>query len=161
MTAKVSISVSPETDAKLRRLSILAGSVDAALSRLIDYWEQGNSLPNPAPKKEQVMWRSASGDTLPVGVQLEGTYRGKTYFAKVEKAGIRFGKELFGSPSAAAIAVKNACGISGKAANTDGRAFWKLRNGENGQLVSISALHASATIDTEKLLAELEAWGTK
>ena len=164
MAALVAIYLRPETAARLQRLSVLAGSVDDALSRLVDHWERGAETPattSQRPKPEGTSWRSSSGDTLPVGTQLEGTYRGKSYFAKVEKTGIRFGKETYTSPSAAAMAVKHACGVAGRAAYTDGRAFWKLRDPSSGSLVSISALHGAANIDSEKLLAELESWGSK
>ncbi|MFZ2650649.1 MAG: hypothetical protein WA210_11155, partial [Burkholderiaceae bacterium] len=101
------------------------------------------------------MWRSSTGDELPVGAPLEAPYKRRTFHAVVERKGIRFGKELYQSPSAAGRAVKHSVGVTGKAAQTDGRTFWNVRDPTSGRLVSIGELNPRKRIDAEELLREL------
>jgi hypothetical protein len=101
------------------------------------------------------MWRSSTGDELPIGAKLEAKYKGKTYFAVIEPQGMRVGKDLYQSPSAAGRAVKKSVGVTGSSAQTDGRTFWSVRDPSTGRLVSISDLNPRNMIDANELLREI------
>lgn len=168
MSSLVPCYLEPHVFAELRRLAVLAGSESKAVERLIDFWNTNQSDHHktticahpPVSKPPIATWRSSSGDELPVGARLEATYKGRTYYASVERQGIRFGKSLYQSPSAAGRAVKNSVGVSGPAAQTDGRSFWSVRDPSSGRLVSIGDLNPKKLIDTEELLRELAEEGS-
>lgn len=160
----VLVQVRSDVGAKLDQLGILAGSPSAAIERLIEHWQRTNPLAVASAGKAPVVpsgavWITQNGDSLPVGAPLEGWYRRKAYFAVVEPKGIRYGSTVYPSPTAAARAVKTALGVTGSAASTDGRDFWKLRDSSTGRLVSIKDLAPRAPIDTQKILDELRAKG--
>jgi hypothetical protein len=73
----------------------------------------------------------------------------------VARNGIRFNGKDFPTLSAAAIAAKGLSGTRGKAANTNGRSFWSLRDPNTNQWIPISGLRPYQQIDTDKLLEEL------
>lgn len=106
----------------------------------------------PTPK---AIWRSSTGDELPVGARLEATYKRKTYATTVERRGILFNKKLYQSPSAAGRAVKASAGVVGAAGQTDGRSFWSVRDPNTGRAVTVGELNPRKQIDAEKLLREL------
>lgn len=145
---------------ELRRLAVLAGSESTAIERLIAFWNanQPNAGAGRATDeaKPAAKWRSRTGDELRVGAKLEANYRGRTYCATVEQQGIRFGKSLYQTPSAAGRAVKQSVGVTGAAGQTDGRSFWGMRDPSTGRLVSIGQLNPREIIDTAALLRELD-----
>ncbi len=163
MTDLVPCYLKPRVAMELKRLAVLAGSESNAVERLIDFWNNNQSpAPRDAapkslmqPKGTGAKWRSSTGDELPVGAQLESTYKGKTYYAAVEQHGIRFGKNLFQSPSAAGRAVKASVGVTGSAGQTDGRSFWSVRDPSTGRLVTVGELNPRNVIDAEELLREI------
>jgi len=163
MTNLVPCHLKPHVAAELKRLAVLAGSESNAVERLIEFWNANQprqpassiTLARAPAKQAAAMWRSATGDELPIGAQLEAKYKGRRYSATVEKQGIRFGKSLFQSPSAAGRAVKHSGGIKGSAAQTDGRSFWSVRDPATGRLVTIGELNPRNLIDAEELLREL------
>jgi hypothetical protein len=106
------------------------------------------------------MWKTPYGDLLPIGQELVATYKGKKFSATIEPTGLRVLGTLFPNPSAAGRAVKHSLNVVGKAANTDGRIFWKLRDPSTGRNVSIANLHPGDPVDTARLLAELRGRST-
>ena len=162
MSARVPVYVSASTHTKLQRLAVLAGDESAAIDRLIAHWEQSaNSkaaASATAPAANAVgVWHSASGDVLPIGERLEGTDAGKTHYATIEREGIKYAGKVYDSPSAAARAVKEKRGLTGSAATTNGREFWKLRDPRTNRLLPISALRPASRISADELLAEIGA----
>ena len=163
MTELVPCYLQPATAMRLKRLAVLAGTENDAVERLIAFWEahqasadEAPALQPAAPRRPPVaMWRSSTGDELPIGAKLEAKYKGKTYFAVIEPQGMRFGKELYQSPSAAGRAVKRSVGVTGSSAQTDGRTFWSVRDPSSGRLVSISDLNPRKAIDADELLREI------
>jgi hypothetical protein len=154
----------PHVASELKRLAVLAGSESHAIERLIEFWTANQasgtsrkveSTAGPALKPAAHVWRSSTGDELPVGARLEATYKGRTYHAIVEQQGIRFGKQLHQSPSAAGRAVKASVGVSGSAGQTDGRTFWNVRDPASGRRVTIGELNPRNVIDADELLREL------
>lgn len=164
MSSLVICHLAPHVATELSRLAVLAGSESAAVERLIEFWNShqrtpqvvpSQSAPLPLPRKSAAMWRSSTGDELPIGARLEASYKGRTYHAQVEQKGIRFGRSLYQSPSAAGRAVKNSAGVNGAASQTDGRSFWSVRDPASGRPVSIGELNPKQAIDTDALLREL------
>ena len=159
----VACYLDPRVSTELKRLAVLAGSESNAVERLIEFWNANQSsseAKQPPPRNEVAkqtasMWRSSTGDELPIGAQLAATYKRRTFSAVVERQGIRFGKTLYQSPSAAGRAVKHSVGVKGSAAQTDGRTFWSVRDPSTGRLVSISELKPRDKIDADELLREL------
>ncbi len=161
MTEQVSVTISKKIFERLQQVALpLVDTTDSVIGRLLDYWETHSDRRVPhvisSSAATQEFWRSSRGDTLPVGTELRGTYLGKTLTAQVERAGVRFEGDLFNNLSPAAIAAKNLVGTKGKAANTNGRDFWKFQDPTNGQWIPVSALRQNHQIDSDKLLAELE-----
>lgn len=161
MTEQVTVTISKRAFERLQSLAApLVDTPSTVVERLLDHWEAhspekqphsvGNSAVAPAA------WRSSRGDVLPVGTELQGSYKGKTFTARVERAGIQFNGKLFSDLSPAANAAKNLEGTKGKAANTNGRTFWKFQDPTTGQWVPVSVLRESHRIDSDELLAELE-----
>ncbi len=161
MSALTPIFLTSATYQKVRKLSILAGSETAAIERLISHWEgseASKSLPvSTAVTVATALWRSPTGDTLRVGERLEGLDGGTTHYATVERGGINYDGMIFDSPSAAARAVKEKRGLAGNSANTNGRNFWKIREPNTNRLIPLSALRPFHKVDTDALLAELDA----
>ncbi len=162
MDDTVPIHVARATYAKLRRLAVLAGSESAAIDRLIAHWEHGQRASahgDSAPGGiEGGLWRSPSGDVLPVGTPLEASYGGRIHRATVEPGGIRYEGTLYPSPTAAARAVKKrARGLVGTSAGTNGRAFWRVRDSKSGRRVPLSRLNPGPPIDSEELLKDIKA----
>lgn len=138
----------------------LVDTTETVIERLLDCWDAHKSEPAPLQnsyfKAKEAFWRSSRGDVLPIGMELQGTYMGKTFTARVEHGGIRLHETLYDNLSPAAIAVKNLAGKTGKAANTNGRDFWKFQNPITGQWVPVSTLRPSSRINVDELLAELD-----
>jgi hypothetical protein len=167
MESLMPIHVYPNSFKKIQKLALFAGSEAAAVDRLLAYWECDEQPAPPTlpqstaitPKPPVAIWRSPTGDELRVGEQLEGEDGGETHYALVEQTGIRWpikdGK-LYDSPSAAAVAVKNKRGLVGKAASTNGRTFWRVRDPSTGRPVAIRDLRPPRGIDVEALLAQLD-----
>ncbi|MGA7949003.1 MAG: hypothetical protein WCA45_02455 [Thiobacillaceae bacterium] len=160
MSDSINVPISSSIFVRLQRLAIpLVDNTSSVIEKLIDHWEANppDSAPQiaPAAKASADVWRSPRGDVLPVGAPLQGEYLGKTFRATVEKKGIRFGGKLYDSPSAAAVAAKEQLGRKGRAASTDGRKFWKIRDPMSGRSIPIAALRPAQHIDAEALLAEL------
>ena len=150
VTINVKIGVSPATYTSLKKLAAFSSDptdFGAVVTKLVDYWYDGAPAepePTPAePKEFGQLWRSPRGDFFPIGLQLRAHYLGKTYSAKVTNSGIEFAGRTFDSPSAAAIAVKEAAGKSGSGANTNGWDFWEMLEPKTGQWGSIAALKKS------------------
>jgi hypothetical protein len=148
------IGVSQATYKSLKKLAALSDDptdLGAMVTKLVDYWHNGapseSELP-PAEPKEFVQllpgqaWRSPRGDLFLIGLQLRAQYLGNTYSAQVTINGIDFAGKTYDSPSAAAIAVKEATGKSGAGANTNGWDFWEMPDSKTGQWVSIATLKA-------------------
>ena len=158
------IYVAHATFKKVQKLAILAGSETAAIERLISHWELSASCVEPQKSSNAAatvnLWRSPSGDVLKVGERLESSDGGKTHFATVERTGIKYADKIYETPSAAARAVKEKRGLLGTSANTNGRDFWKLRDPNSNRLVPLSALRPTHKIDSDALLAQLEALPT-
>lgn len=161
MADEVQIRVRRDIFEKLKSLAEpLVDDSSAVIERLIRHWEA--SPPKEKTKTQQSatqeLWRSSRGDVLPVGAELEGRYKGRTFAAVVAKNGIRFDSKVFPTLSAAAIAAKGLAGTKGQAANTNGRDFWAVRD-SSGQTVPVSSLRTyqpGFPIDAAKLLAELQ-----
>lgn len=159
MNRTVALHVEVPTYQKLQKLAVLAGSESAAINRLLAFWE--NHSENGAPHESAEVgttatWRSPTGDVLRVGARLEARDGGKSHFATVEQAGIRFDRKLYDSPSAAARAVKEKRGLVGPAANTNGRDFWRLRDPGSGRLVSIRDLKPRRGVDVTNFMAGID-----
>jgi hypothetical protein len=159
MSDLVSIKIRVPVFEKLQRLAILTGDQSSAIERLIAYWEGANA-PSPAPhpkdEPQPEYWQSPTGDRLRVGEILRGTDLGKPHEALVQRDGIKYGGTVYDSPSAAACAVKHARGLRGKAASTNGREFWRLRDSKTNRWIPISSLRPSHRHTTTEALAELE-----
>jgi hypothetical protein len=143
---------------KLQRLAVLTGDESSAIERLIAHWEAG--FPTSEPPREKAvpaatLWHSPTGDVLPVGATLQATDGGRVHQATVEHDGIRYNGDVYDSPSAAARAVKEARGLKGPSASTNGREFWKLRDPKTNRWIPINALRPAHRIDGDALLDEL------
>ncbi len=159
MSDLVSIKISVPVFEKLRRLAILTGDQNSAIERLITYWEGSNTTslaPHAGTEPQPEYWQSPTGDRLRVGEILRGTDVGKTHEALVQRDGIKYGNTVYDSPSAAACAVKHARGLKGKAASTNGRVFWRLRDAKTNRWMPISSLRPSHRQGTTELLADLD-----
>ena len=165
MSDLVPIYVQQATRTKLQQLALLAGGVNEVIERLIDHWQNAEHLANApqpdVPLPVPAMWTSPNGDELPIGQQLVAIYKGKTFHADVEAAGLRFNGELYRNPTAAGRAVKQSMGLSGTAASTDGRTFWKLLDPTSGRYITVGELNPGKAIDVTKILSELKALGAK
>ena len=160
----VPIYVSTNTASRLEKLALIGGSVGTVIERLLVHWQTTAAAPS-APQQSndalaQEMWKTPHGDLLPVGQQLVATYKGQRFVADIEHGGLRLLGRLYPSPSAAGKAVKESLKVTGSAAITDGRTFWKLQDPTTGGYVSIANLHPGEPIDTAKILAELRARAT-
>lgn len=162
MSDFVAVQVKRPVYRKLQKLAVLTGDESSAIERLISHWE--NSGPDSVhPRSEKVtpevqLWYSPTGDVLRVGEILQANDGGKTHQAVVERDGIRYPANngvLYDSPSAAARAVKEARGLKGSSASTNGREFWKFRDPKTNRWVPISVLRPSHRVDVEALLAKL------
>jgi hypothetical protein len=156
MSDYVSVNIRRPVFEKLQRLAVLTGDESSAIERLIAHWEAG-SLP-AEPKSEKAataaLWHSPTGDILPVGTILQGTDDGVVHQAAVERDGIRYNGTVYDSPSAAARAVKEARGLKGPSASTNGREFWKLRDPRTNRWIPINALRPAHRVDGDALLDE-------
>jgi hypothetical protein len=170
----VTVQMSSELFGRLQRLAVpLVDDVASVLNKLITHWEAsppkaeslgtraaqiGSSATSPFPSTAAETWiPPRGGDTLRVGLRLQGSYLGQTFYATVETNGIRFNGELYDSLSAAGVAVKERLGRGKAAASTNGRKFWGILDGKTGRWTSIEDLFPRKTIDTDALLAELDA----
>ncbi|MBY0368589.1 MAG: hypothetical protein IIA03_00490 [Proteobacteria bacterium] len=170
MQTTVPIEVSASTYAKLQKLAVLAGSEAAAIAKLIEHWEAVHTLPpvatptraaHPTAGLRIETWRTPNGDELPVGAPLYAPYMGKTYEALVVKGGIQYDGKVYDSPTSAGRAVKKKVrGLTGSAASTNGREFWRLRDPSTGQLVAIKHLNPGPPIDADELLREIMGTGS-
>jgi hypothetical protein len=117
----VSVRVRTDVFQKLQNLAVpLVDNVDTVLERLISQWESSCRETSPAPAAGSastpatpLVWRSARGELFPIGAELRGRYRGRTYTASDSAAGIEFNGNVYDNPSSAAIAVKHAAGTTG------------------------------------------------
>ena len=161
MSEQIPVPVSRPIFERLQKLAVpLVDNPSTVIERLLDHWEANppkavNSRAS-GTSKPTLFWRSPRGDVLPVGIDLQGTYLGKTFHATVERNGIKFGGKVYDNPSAAGVAAKNQVGTKGDAASTNGRDFWRLREPETGRWVPISSVNSRDKAIAEKLLAELE-----
>lgn len=164
MSDQIYMPISSNLFARLQRLAV-PPAYDASLviEKLIDHWEanpENGSVMSTlvaAPTKSEV-WRSPRGDSLPVGAALQAKYLGKTFCVTVKKNGISLAGKLYDSPSAAGVAVKGQFGRTGRAASTDGRTFWKIKDPSSGRWVSISSLQPPASLhDSDSMVAEIKA----
>ena len=158
MSDFVPINVRRPIYEKLQLLAVLTGDESSAIERLIAHWEAGS--PPVEPRREKAaapvtLWHSPTGDVLPVGETLQGTDGGKVHQATVERDGIRYNGAVYDSPSAAARAVKEARGLKGPSASTNGREFWKLRDPKTNRWIPINALRPAHRLDGDALLDEL------
>jgi len=161
MSELVTGAISKPVFERLQKLAApLVDTTDTVIERLLSFWESRSTEKatpiNSSSTATSVFWKSSRGDALPVGMELRGPYLGKTFTAQVERGGIRFHGKLYENLSPAATAAKNLAGTKGKAANTNGRDFWKFQDPATGQWVPVSVLRPSHRINSDELLAELE-----
>lgn len=159
MSVYVSVQVHRAVYDKLRRLAVLTGDENSAIEKLISHWEQ-SGLPAGSTGKTAApvaMWHSPTGDVLPIGEKLQGSYGGETHDAIVEAEGIRYRGKVHSSPTAAAQAVKASKGVTGTSARTNGRGFWRVRDPQTNRWIPISSLRPSPKIDTAAILARFRA----
>lgn len=161
MTEQIAVTISRPVFERLQKFAApLVDTTDTVIERLLDYWEANSDRGGTSTKSNSTvtseLWKSSRGDTLPVGTELRGTYLGKTFSARIERAGIRFEGGLYNNLSPAAMAAKNLTGTKGKAASTNGRDFWKFQDPTTGQWIPVSVLRPSHRINSDELLAELE-----
>jgi hypothetical protein len=158
MNDQVEIRINREVFEKLKRLAEpLVDNTSTVIDRLIRHWQtKPPKQEREAEQKTPEMWRSPRGDILPIGVQLQGRYKGRTFAAVVAKNGIRFEGKIFSTLSSAAVAAKGLTGTKGDAASTNGRDFWALLDTNTNHWIPISALRPHRPVDGERLLAELE-----
>lgn len=76
--------------------------------------------------KQGLTW-PYNGHAFPVGSELFKEYKGQEFWAKIVEKGIEYDGKVYKSPTAAAKAVKNAWGITGSAAEVNGKQFWEIR----------------------------------
>lgn len=161
MKEQITVTISKSVFDRLKKHAVpLVDTTDSVVERLLDYYEssqvKNSTASNSSFLATSSLWKSSRGDTLPVGTKLKGIYLGKTFTAQVEPAGISFNGKLYNNLSPAAIAAKNLVGTKGKAANTNGRDFWKIQDPTTGKWVPVSVLRPSHRINSDELLAELE-----
>lgn len=121
------ILISPENFERLQRLAQpFVDDPDAVIGKLLDRWESETKVPAKKSHKEDAgdYFVTSRGERLKVGLQLRALYQGKVYDAVVHKEGILIAGVYYGSPSAAAIAVKASAGKIGTATLTNGWMFW-------------------------------------
>lgn len=161
MADQIPVPVSRSIFERLQKLAVpLVDSPSTVIERLLHHWEANppkaeKSRPSSGNEPTQ-FWQSPRGDVLPVGIELQGAYLGRTFHATVDRNGIKFGGKVYDNPSAAGVAAKNQAGTKGDAASTNGRDFWRLRDPETGRWVPISAINSRDKLVAEKLLAELD-----
>lgn len=120
---KVPIRIDSELFEELQEIAEpLVDDIDSVLEKLIKAWKKQRGHQHSA---EEAYWVSARGERLRVGTKLRGTYRGKEFWAVIQKNGIEYEGKLYSSPSQAAIAAKKFVGIKGQATNTNGWRFWE------------------------------------
>src|SRR5438552_4622106 len=146
VTFEVKVSLPFKTHQALQKLAALTGSdMGGVIAKLVDYWQEATpqspaeTSPLGMPSLVQ-LWRSPRGEMFPIGLELRAVYMGKKYSAKVTSKGIEFNDQTYDSPSAAAIAVKEAAGKRGAGANTNGWEFWEMWESKSKQWLSIQAL---------------------
>lgn len=147
------ISVSTQAFVKLNKLArLMSSDTSTVIDRLIDYWEN-TSDPTPSvvpvaesgseqPQATTPSWRSARGETLPIGMELKADYLQRELVAKVVQGGIWFEGEVFQNPSSAANAAKLAAGASPTAASTNGWQFWRFLDESTARWLPIDSLRA-------------------
>lgn len=156
----VEITISKSVFERLQRLaSPLVDTTDSILERLLDCWDTSGTA-KVTPSKNSVaepklQWKSSRGLLLPVGTELQGHYKKKTFIALVERDGIRFNGKLYGDLSPAAIAAKTLAGATGTAASESGPRFWRFQHPITGVWQRVETLDRSNRIDPDELLAEL------
>lgn len=144
----VSVPLQRHIFEKLQRLATpLVDDANSVIERLIAHWERsgktsGTGQPMQTSTMKALVWHSSRGEAFPVGIQLRGSYLGKTYQAKVTPQGIEFNGKFFDNPSSAGIAVKRSAGTRGRAASTNGWEFWEMLSPENQRWVSIDVLRS-------------------
>jgi hypothetical protein len=161
MSEHVTIVISKPLFERLQKQAApLVDTTDIVINRLLDFWENHPEELIVSKNSEALVtikyWKSSRGDVLPVGAELKGKYLGKYYTAVVEQGGIRFNEKLYDNLSPAAIAAKHLAGTIGKAANTNGRDFWKIRDPDTRQWLPVSTLRAIHRLNANELLAELD-----
>jgi len=137
------ILISPENFERLQRLAQpFVDDPDAVIGKLLDSWESGAKTPPKKNHKEDASdyFVTSRGERLKVGLQLRALYQGKVYDAVVHKEGILIAGVYYGSPSAAAIAVKASTGKIGNAALTNGWMFWSYIDEETEIFKSLKEL---------------------
>lgn len=137
------ILISPENFERLQRLARpFVDDPDAVIGKLLDNWESETKAPHKASlkKDDDNYFVTSRGERLKVGLQLRALYRGKVYDAVVHKEGILIAGVYYGSPSAAAIAVKASAGKVGNAALTNGWMFWSCIDDATGHFRPLNQL---------------------
>lgn len=160
MSNSTTVTLSPEAFERLQRLTTPLFDTGCAIEKLLDFWdENAPQRANGVTVKRASLpelWHSPRGDKLPVGAPLRAQCMGETFEASVSKKGICFDGSYYASPSAAAVAVKNKLGRYGRAAQTDGRKFWKIQEPGSGRWIPVGSLEPAEKIDVDALLAELK-----
>jgi len=137
------ILISPENFERLQRLARpFVDDPDAVIGKLLDCWESETKPPAKKNPKEETgdFFVTSRGEQLKVGLQLRSLYQGKVYDAVVHKEGILIAGVYYGSPSAAAIAVKASTGKVGNAALTNGWLFWSYIDETTGRFKPIGGI---------------------
>jgi len=142
----IAVSLSLQAYKTLKKIAALSeGDMGAAIDAVVKYWEMAEPSPiaPTAPDAPfQQLWRSPRGDMFPVGLKLRADYLHKHYIAEVTTKGIECDGKTYDSPSAAAIAVKNAAGKSGSGANTNGWTFWEMFDSNSQLWIPLLSLKA-------------------
>jgi len=109
---EIDFDVFKELTARREKESITYNDVIRNLLNFKPINQQSNSL------IEEGSW-TTKGVTFPPGTEFRATYKGKTYFGKVENGVLNVDGKSYDSPSAAA------CEVTGHSAN--GWTFWVCR----------------------------------
>jgi hypothetical protein len=127
LESKISVEITRQVFEGLQSLAEpLIDDPNSVIEKLLNHWK---TYPPGIQENKTIygeLWVSARGEQLPVGLRLHAKYNGKNYEAEVIQSGISFQNEIFNSPSAAAIHVKNLAGLTGNSANTNGWKFWEF-----------------------------------
>lgn len=124
MAAAKKIEIDEELFEELQEVAEpLVDDINSVLRKLLKAWKAQS---NAVRESGEGYWISSRGERFRIGTKLRATYKGKEFWALVQKQGIEYQGKFYGSPSKAAIAAKQSIGLKGEMTNTNGWNFWQF-----------------------------------
>lgn len=124
----------------------LVDDASSVIDRLIKHWESvphgSNTRVIAIPEQSPKIWKSARGESFPVGTKLRSKYLSHSFEATITSSGIEFNGRTYDNPSSAGIAAKESVGTHKISANTNGWTFWEMQDPETFRWTSIDVLRS-------------------